>query len=35
MKDLAGGTPTSEIFYLMRSEFVTTKSDESAMAPAA
>jgi len=35
MKDLAGGTFTSEIFYLMRSELVTTKREESAIAPAA
>ena len=35
MKGLAGGTPTSEIFYLIRSELVTTKSEESAIAPAA
>ena len=35
MKDLAGGISTSEIFYLIRSELVTTKSEESAIAPAA
>jgi hypothetical protein len=35
MKDLAGGTSTGEIFYLIRSELVTTKSEESAIAPAA
>jgi len=35
MKDLAGGTSTSEIFYLIRSELVTTKSEESAIAAAA
>ena len=35
MKNLAGGLSTSEIFYLIRSELVTTKSEESAIAPAA